>query len=87
MLLPTARAASANGGSFGSSPLLQKIGSGNATAISSVEILWPASGIRQNLTGFALDRAYRVREDGSKPVAWDLKRINFVGLTAPTHGH
>lgn len=76
-----------SGGSFGSSPLLQEIGLGNATAISSVEIFWPASGIRQNLTGFALDRAYRIREDGSAPVAWELKRINFVGLTAQAHGH
>lgn len=87
LLLPTARAASANGGSFGSSSLFQEIGLGNATALSSVEIFWPASGTRQNLTGFALGRAYRIREDGSVPVAWELKRINFVGLTAQAHGH
>jgi len=76
-----------SGGSFGSSPLRQQIGLGNATAISSVEILWPASGVRQNLTGFALDRAYRIREDGSQPVAWELKRITFGSSTANAHDH
>jgi len=76
-----------SGGSFGSSPLLQEIGLGNATAIASVEVFWPASGIRQNLTGFAIDRAYRIREDGSEPVAWERKRISFGLLTAKTHAH
>jgi hypothetical protein len=76
-----------SGGSFGSSPLLQEIGLGNATAITSVEVFWPASNIRQNLTGFALDRAYRIREESSEPVTWELKRVNFGPLTAKAHGH
>ena len=76
-----------SGGSFGSSPLLQEIGLGDATAITSVEIFWPASGIRQSLIGFALDRAYRIREDSSELVAWDLKRIDFGSLTTRAHGH
>jgi len=33
-----------SGGSFGSNPLRQEFGLGNATSITSVEILWPATG-------------------------------------------
>jgi len=76
-----------SGGSFGSSPLLQEIGLGDATAITAVEVSWPASGIRQSLTGFALDHTYRIREESSAPLAWDLKRIEFGSMTAQVHGH
>jgi hypothetical protein len=76
-----------SGGSFGSSPLLQEIGLGNASAITSVEIFWPSSGIRQNLTELALDHAYRIREESSKPVAWELKPIAFGPLTEQAHAH
>jgi hypothetical protein len=76
-----------SGGSFGSSPLRQEIGLGNATAIGSVEIFWPASGIHQKLIGFALDHAYRIREDSSAPVAMELKRIDLGSVIAQAHGH
>src|SRR5436190_14869262 len=76
-----------SGGSFGSSPLRQEIGLGDATAIMFVEVVWPASGIRQSLAGFALDHAYHIREDSSGPVAWELKRIEFGSLNAQAHGH
>ena len=76
-----------SGGSFGSSPLRQEMGLGNATAVTGVEVFWPASGIRQRLTGFTLDRAYRIREDGAAPLAWELKRIEFGLLNARAHGH
>src|SRR5262249_27286121 len=76
-----------SGGSFGSSPLRQEIGLGDATAISSVEIFWPASGIRPKLLGFELDHAYTIREDSSAPVALELKRIDFGALKAQAHGH
>jgi hypothetical protein len=76
-----------SGGSFGSSPLRQEIGLGDARAIASVEVFWPASGIHQNLTGFALDHAYRVRENSSEPVVWELKRIEFESMHTHAHGH
>ncbi len=72
-----------SGGSFGSSPLRQEIGLGNATAITAVEIFWPVSDFHQRLTGFALDHAYRIQEDNSQPISWALKRIEF-GLS-PQH--
>jgi len=76
-----------SGGSFGSSTLRQEIGLGDATAITSVEVFWPASGIHQNLSGFTLDHAYRVREDSSKPVAWELRRFDFGPMIGQAHGH
>jgi hypothetical protein len=66
-----------SGGSFGSNPLRQEIGLGNATKIESVEIKWPASGIRQELTGFEVNHFYHIREGDSAAVPVDLKRIHF----------
>ena len=76
-----------SGGSFGSSPLRQEIGLGNATAITSVEIFWPASGLRQTLTGLALDGAYHVREGQPAAEPMDLKRITFDLTALPAHHH
>ncbi len=50
------------GGSFGSSPLRQEIGLGDAVAIALVEVTWPATGIVQVFESLELDRAYRLRE-------------------------
>ena len=76
-----------SGGSFGSSPLRQEIGLGNATAIESVEIFWPASRLTQKLSGLSLDHAYRVREGDAQAVAWDLKRIEFDLKAEHPHVH
>ena len=53
-----------SGGSFGGNPLRLEVGLGNATAIRSVEILWPGSGTRQTVTGLALRKSYEIREGG-----------------------
>jgi hypothetical protein len=66
-----------SGGSFGSNPLRQEIGLGNATKIETVEINWPASGIRQALKDLELNHFYHVREGDSKALPVDLKRIHF----------
>jgi VCBS repeat protein/ASPIC/UnbV protein len=66
-----------SGGSFGSSPLRQTIGLGQATGIVKVAILWPAAGPMQLLTGFDLDQAYRIREDKPEPMAWYLKAVPY----------
>ncbi len=63
-----------SGGSFGASSLEQEMGLGDAVAIESVEIWWPASGTRQRFEDVPLDTAieivegddtYRVVERGS----------------------
>ena len=74
-----------SGGSFGSSPLRQEIGLDAATAITSVEIFWPASGLRQTLTGLALDQAYHVREGEAAATPLDLKRIKFDLAAMPAY--
>jgi hypothetical protein len=50
------------GGSFGSSPLRQEIGLGDATSVTALQVRWPACGLNQTLTGIELNRAYRIRE-------------------------
>ncbi len=66
-----------SGSSFGSNPLRQEIGLGNATKIEYVEINWPASGIRQTLRGFEMDHFYHVREGDTNAAPVELKRIHF----------
>jgi hypothetical protein len=75
-----------SGGSFGCSPLRQEIGLGDATRINQVEIYWPASGLRQVLTGLEPDHCYRVREGDQRAELWQLKRFEF-DLKANPHPH
>ena len=51
-----------SGGSFGASSLEQEIGLGQAEVIESVEVWWPASGIRQRFEGVPLDRGIEIVE-------------------------
>ena len=69
-----------SGGSFGCSPLRAEIGLKDAEGILSVEILWPATGKIQRLTGLLRDRGYRVREDASAAV--EVVRPSFKIKTA-----
>jgi hypothetical protein len=52
-----------------------------------VEVFWPASGLRQRLTGLELDRAYRIREGDATAVALELKRLEFDLKAKPAHQH
>jgi hypothetical protein len=74
-----------SGGSFGSNPLRQEIGLGNATAVTQVEVFWPASGQRQVLSGLALDHAYQVREGSAQAVAWALQTFQFDPAAKRVH--
>jgi hypothetical protein len=74
-----------SGGSFGSSPLMQDIGLGNATAILAVELTWPASGLRQSIKNLQLNRTYRIREDDPSPTPLNPPRFEFP--TQPRHTH
>ena len=52
-----------SGGSFGASSLRPHIGVGKASAIDSLEIRWPGSGLVQRFSGpIAADRVYEIRE-------------------------
>lgn len=51
-----------SGGSFGASSFRQHVGLGEATAIESLEIRWPASGRIQTFRDVEMDQFYRVVE-------------------------
>ncbi|MBN8248879.1 MAG: VCBS repeat-containing protein [Verrucomicrobia bacterium] len=51
-----------SGASFGSNPLRQELGLGDATTVTSVTITWPGSGLREVHTGVTPDRAYLFQE-------------------------
>ena len=51
-----------SGGSFGASSLEQEMGLGDAEDIESIEIWWPASGIRQRFEDVPLDTAIEIVE-------------------------
>ena len=72
-----------SGGSFGSNPLRQEIGLGNATSIVAVNILWPGSGARQTMSGLELDRAYEIKEGDAAPVALKLHPVKLGGPSKP----
>jgi hypothetical protein len=66
--------------SFGGSPARQEIGLGDATGIESVEIWWPASGIRQTLKGLEPDGFYRIVEGAAEAERLHPKRFTLGGL-------
>jgi hypothetical protein len=72
------------GGSFGSSPLRQEIGLGQASAITSIEIFWPATGKTQTLTGLVMDRFYKISEGDADAKPWEVKPVRF-NLSATKH--
>ena len=77
------------GGSFGASPLRQEIGLGEAQSIARIEIFWPRTGKTQALKPVAMDRFYKVREDATAVVPWELKSFKLQGKGGeePMHHH
>jgi hypothetical protein len=63
--------------SFGSSPLRLEIGLGQARIIKRVEILWPVTGVTQELTGLDINRMYHVREGESVPKGLELRSFKW----------
>ena len=49
----------------------------NATALKSVEVFWPATGLRQLFTGLEPNRSYRIREGDARAQPWELKPLQF----------
>jgi hypothetical protein len=49
--------------SFGGNPIRQHIGLGDATAITQIEVTWPASKTLQKFTNVGMDGTYLVKED------------------------
>jgi len=76
-----------SGASFGSNPLRQELGLGNATGITSVEIVWPGSGTRQVFRGLEMNRAYELQEGNTASMALQLKSLKFDPQRRQSHGH
>jgi hypothetical protein len=70
-----------SGGNFGSNPLRQEIGLGDATSIVSVDVRWPGSDTRQSLTGLQLNHSYEVREGEATP-----KELTLHPVRLDAHG-
>lgn len=66
-----------SGGSFGSSPLRQEIGLGNARRVVGIDITWPTTGKVQHLPGPPMDAFYQVSEDATEAKPWKVQRITF----------
>jgi hypothetical protein len=51
-----------SGGSFGASPLMQHIGIGKATRITSIEVTWPTSRTRQEFNNVLPNQFIEIKE-------------------------
>ncbi|MEZ2336267.1 FG-GAP-like repeat-containing protein [Mucilaginibacter sp. RCC_168] len=65
-----------SGGSFGSSPLRQEIGIGQAKIIDEIEIRWAGSGTVQHLQKITANQFLEITEDG-KVTPFNLKTLKF----------
>ncbi len=73
------------GGSFGSNPLRQDIGLGDARTILSLRVEWPGSGTVQTFQDLEPDRFYLLRE--TSPVAERIPLRTFSLPLPPTPTH
>jgi ASPIC/UnbV protein len=70
------------GGSMGASALQQLIGLGQATAINSIEVTWPATGQIQVFKNVQMDRILKIREGEPAPQLVSVARLNFEQTTS-----
>ena len=70
------------GGSMGASALQQLIGLGQATAINSIEVTWPATGQLQIFKHVQMDRILKIREGEPEAQVVSVARLNFEQTTA-----
>ncbi|HXX94158.1 MAG TPA: CRTAC1 family protein, partial [Planctomycetota bacterium] len=64
-----------SGGSFGSNPLRQEIGVGQAKVIERLEVHWPTSGITQTFQNVAVDQFVEVTEGREELRVLPLKPV------------
>jgi hypothetical protein len=74
-----------SGGSFGSNPLRQHIGTGQATIIDKIEIQWPATNQTQVFKNVPVGVNIKIREGDSNFTTYKLGQFNFekikMGMT------
>lgn len=69
-----------SGGSFGSNPLRQHIGIGQATSIESIEIKWPVTNKVQVFKNPPLDTNIKIKEDNNSLTTYKLSQFNFSSV-------
>ena len=69
-----------SGGSFGSNPLRQHIGIGQATTIESIEIIWPVTGNKQVFKNPPIDINIKIKEALDSLTTYKLNHINFIAI-------
>ncbi len=70
-----------SGGSYGSSPLEQQIGLGDATAIATVEVTWPVTGKSQVFRDVLMDQTVRILE-GEPTISRESRKPFVLGGAA-----
>ncbi|HVU53402.1 MAG TPA: CRTAC1 family protein [Puia sp.] len=66
-----------SGGSFGSNPLGQHIGIGQAAAVGEVAVTWPVTGKVQVLRGVPMDTNIKITEGDSSFSTYQLARLDL----------
>jgi len=66
-----------SGGSFGSNPLMQHLGIGQATAIDQIEIKWPGSNAVQTIKNLPADKNIKIKQGDNHFAVSQLKRFDF----------
>jgi hypothetical protein len=69
-----------SGGSFGSNPLRQHIGLGQAVVIDSLEIKWPVTGRVQVFKNLKADTNIKIKETVDSFTTYELNQINFTSI-------
>lgn len=67
-----------SGGSFGSNPLQQHIGVGQATSIEMIEITWPVTGKTQVFKNIPVDRNIKIQEGNNTFTPFKLTPFDFT---------
>ena len=66
-----------SGGSFGSSPLRQEMGIGQAKSIDEIEITWAGSRLVQRFKNIAPNQFLHITEGKDQPEVMNLKKLNY----------
>lgn len=76
-----------SGGSFGSNPLRQHIGLGQATTIKKIEVTWPVTGKVQVFDNPPIDTNIKIIEGNSKLATYKLNRFDFNAVKQSPMDH
>ncbi|QEC68842.1 CRTAC1 family protein [Panacibacter ginsenosidivorans] len=71
-----------SGGSFGSNPLIQHIGIGQASIVESIEIKWPVTNTIQVFKNLKPDCTVKIKEGNDHIIMISLSKVDFTSESA-----